>query len=67
MTGSSMATGCDVSKRYVTPKGFPWVRCAHSRAEVAQFPPYWDLFTGSDVIKRHVTREVALYPIKRHP
>jgi len=23
--------------------------------EVAQYPPYWDRFTGSDVIKRHLT------------
>ena len=31
------------------------VRCAHVLPEVAQYPPYWGLFTGSDVIKRHVT------------
>jgi hypothetical protein len=24
MTGRSMDTGCDVIKRHVTPKGFPW-------------------------------------------
>ena len=24
MTRSNMATGCDVIKRHVTPKGFPW-------------------------------------------
>jgi hypothetical protein len=24
MTGSSMATGCDVTKSHVTPKEFPW-------------------------------------------
>jgi hypothetical protein len=32
MTGRSMDTGCDVIKRHVTPKGYPWkggVRARH--------------------------------------
>jgi len=34
-------------------RGFPWVRCTHVQPEVAQYPPYWCLFNGPEVIKRH--------------
>ena len=51
MTGSSMANGCDVTWRGSIGR----VRCVHAQPEVAQYPPYWGLFTESDVIKRHVT------------
>ena len=31
------------------------VGCAHAQPKIAQYPPYCGLFTGSDVIKCHVT------------
>ena len=40
MTGSSMATGCDVIKRHVTPKGFSGKGgCAHAQPEIVQYSP----------------------------
>jgi hypothetical protein len=55
MIGSSMATGCDVIKRHVIPKGLHWksgVRaCATGSCTIFALV---GLFTGSDVIKRHV-------------
>ena len=44
-----------MTKGHVTPKEFPLEGCAHAPPEVAQYPPYWGIFTGNDVIKRHVT------------
>jgi hypothetical protein len=42
MTGSNMATGCDVTESHATPKEFLGrVGCAHARPEVAQYPPKW--------------------------
>ena len=39
MTGSSMATGCDVTENHVTSKGFSWnVGCAHAQPEVGISP-----------------------------
>jgi hypothetical protein len=34
--------------------------CAHVQPEVAQYPPYWSLFTEKNIIKRHVTRSGSL-------
>ena len=46
MAGSSMATGCDVIKCHVTPRGSPGrVGCVHAQPEVARYP-----------IKRHTRR-----------
>jgi hypothetical protein len=39
----------------VTPKGVPLEGCAHAQSEVVEYPPFWGLFTESDVIKHHVT------------
>ena len=37
-------------------RGSLWkVRCVHAQSEVAQYPPYWGLFTRSKVIKLNVT------------
>ena len=38
MTGSSLATGCDVTESYVTPKGL--VGCTYAQPEVLQYPLY---------------------------
>jgi len=36
------------------------VGCAHAQPKVAQYPPYWGLFTGSDVIRGHITHRASL-------
>jgi hypothetical protein len=85
----SGAFSSQVTSSNVTSKGVPLgelcscanKRCAHAQPRVAQYPPYCRLFTGNDVIKRHVTPSgflgrvmrahaqptFAQYPIKRHP
>ena len=41
----------EVTNRHVTLR-FSLV-CAHAHPQVAQYLPYWGLFTRSDVMKRH--------------
>ena len=42
---TDMATGSD--------RSVPLEGCVHAQPEVAQYPPYWGLLTGNNVMKRH--------------
>jgi hypothetical protein len=35
--------------RHMTPKGFPLEWCAHAQPKVAQYSPYWGLFTDKTI------------------
>ena len=50
----------DVTKDHLTTKGAPWLRCPHAQPKVAQYAPYWGLFIGNEVIKRHMTPRGSL-------
>ena len=45
----------EVTKGQVTPKEVPLVWFHACGTGSSQYSPYWGLFTGNDVIKRHVT------------
>jgi hypothetical protein len=62
MTGRSMDTGCDVIKRHVTPKGFPWKGgvCACATESCAIFALVGPFHRG-DVIKRHLISKGFLW------